>query len=96
MFENVDVRADDGVIGILIAHLGVFGSGELIIRPEDRRLAPRGLPVILFYPILTRIMDSFSCSPLYLIIFSIYPEYAEMQFQMMTLLDVLGKIAWVR
>ena len=24
------------------------------------------------------------------------PEYATMQFHMMTLLDVLGKIAWVR
>ena len=24
------------------------------------------------------------------------PEYAKMQFHMMTLLDVLGKIAWVR
>ena len=42
MFENVDGRTDDGrttdgrttdagVIGILIAHLGAFGSGELII-----------------------------------------------------------------
>ena len=30
MFENVDGRTDDGVIGILIAHLGAFGSGELI------------------------------------------------------------------
>ena len=40
MFENVDGRTDDGrttdagVTGILIAHLGAFGSGELkIIRP---------------------------------------------------------------
>ena len=24
------------------------------------------------------------------------PEYAKMQFHMMTLLDVMGKIAWVR
>ena len=31
MFENVDGRTDDGVIGILIAHLGAFGSGELKI-----------------------------------------------------------------
>ena len=30
MFENVDRRTDDGVTGILIAHLGAFGSGELI------------------------------------------------------------------
>ena len=30
MFENVDGRTPDaGVIGILIAHLGAFGSGEL-------------------------------------------------------------------
>ena len=39
MFENVDGRRTDdgrttdaGVIGILIAHLGAFGSGELIKR----------------------------------------------------------------
>ena len=32
MFENVDRRTTDaGVIGILIAHLGAFGSGEIII-----------------------------------------------------------------
>ena len=31
MFENVDGRTDAGVIGILIAHLGAFGSGELIM-----------------------------------------------------------------
>ena len=30
MFENVDGRRTDaGVIGILIAHIGTFGSGEL-------------------------------------------------------------------
>ena len=30
MFENVDGRMTDaGVTGILIAHLGAFGSGEL-------------------------------------------------------------------
>ena len=29
MCENVDGRTDDGVTGTLIAHLGVFGSGEL-------------------------------------------------------------------
>ena len=43
MFENVDGRTDDGrtdgrrttdarVTGILIAHLGAFGSGELKIQ----------------------------------------------------------------
>ena len=31
MFENVDGRTDDRVTGILIAHLGAFGSGELKI-----------------------------------------------------------------
>ena len=36
MFENVDGRTEDaGVIGILIAHLGAFGSGELKILPEN-------------------------------------------------------------
>ena len=30
MFENVDGRTTDaGVTGIIIAHLGAFGSGEL-------------------------------------------------------------------
>ena len=30
MFENVDGRTTDArVIGILLAHLGAFGSGEL-------------------------------------------------------------------
>ena len=29
MFENVDGRMDAGVIGILVAHLGAFGLGEL-------------------------------------------------------------------
>ena len=30
MFENVDGRTTDaGVTGILLAHLGAFGSGEL-------------------------------------------------------------------
>ena len=53
---------------------------------------------IFFYSILTRIMDSFSCSPLYLFINSYQnklpevPEYAKMQFHMITLLDALGKI----
>ena len=48
MFENVDGRrtddgrttdgrrTDDGVTGILIAHLGAFGSGELKIGFQDR------------------------------------------------------------
>ena len=35
MFENVDRRMTDaGVIGILIAHLGALGSGELKKRIE--------------------------------------------------------------
>ena len=49
----------------------------------------------IFHPTLKRIMDSFSCSPLFLFIFLFYnklpevPEYAKMQFHMMTLLDFL-------
>ena len=44
----------------------------------------------------------FSCSLLFLFIHLCYNklpevlEYAKMQFHMMMLLDVLGKIAWVR
>ena len=40
MFENVDGRKTDaGVTGILIAHLGAFGSGELkIVMLIKRRL----------------------------------------------------------
>ena len=35
MFENVDGRTTDaGVTGILIAHLGAFGSGELKIQVD--------------------------------------------------------------
>ena len=30
-----DGRTDDGVTGILIAHLGAFGSGELIVRTSE-------------------------------------------------------------
>ena len=46
MFENVDGRADGrrtdgrttdtGVTGILIAHLGAFGSGELKTSENDQ------------------------------------------------------------
>ena len=35
MFENVDGRTDAGVTGILIAHLGAFGSGELKRNNKD-------------------------------------------------------------
>ena len=38
MFENVDGRTYDGVIGILIAHLGAFGSGELITQDIFHRI----------------------------------------------------------
>ena len=51
---------------------------------------------VFFYPSLTRIMDSFSCSPMFLFIYlliylfqnklSEVPDYAKMQFHMMTLL----------
>ena len=33
---------------------------------------------------------------IYLFIYFKIPEYPKMQFHMMTLLDVMGKIAWVR
>ena len=36
MFENVDGRTDAVVTGILIAHLGAFGSGELKIKKALR------------------------------------------------------------
>ena len=49
MFENVDGRTDEGVTGILIAHLGAFGSGELKSQRENtgRSSLIRVLPVFL-------------------------------------------------
>ena len=49
MFENVDGQTNDGrrmddghrVIGILIAHLGALGSGELKIGKESIRARHR-------------------------------------------------------
>ena len=39
MFENVDGQTTDaGVTGILLAHLGAFGSGELKISIKKCRL----------------------------------------------------------
>ena len=39
MFENVDGRRTDaGVTGILIAHLGAFGSGELKMQQNNEIL----------------------------------------------------------
>ena len=57
MFENVDGRTDAGrqtpdagVTGILIAHLGAFGSGELksVVRDETLQSAAshQGLPYL--------------------------------------------------
>ena len=71
---------------------------------EACRVMTNGDPegqIFLSYP---RMNDGFfSCSPLFLSInlfilnkLPEVPEYANMQFHMMTLLDVLGKIAWVR
>ena len=58
----------------------------------------------IFYSTLTPIIDSFFAHHRFFILhfFIIYlfisfkksPEYAKMQFHMITLLDVLGKIAW--
>ena len=52
----------------------------------------------LFYPTHTRIMYSFlahHCFNLFINKLPEIPEYAKMQFHMMTLLDALGKIARV-
>ena len=62
-----------------------------------------------FYPTLTRIMDSFLLTTVFFNLFFIYyfsylflnklpevPEYGKIQFHMVTLLDVLGKITRVR
>ena len=61
-----------------------------------------------FYPTLTRIMDSFLLTTVFFFIFYLLffylflnklpevPEYGKIQFHMVTLLDVLGKIARVR
>ena len=53
MFENVDGRTDDGrttdarVTGILIAHLGAFGSGELKIEKVLLKCFPPVTKLIL-------------------------------------------------
>ena len=54
-----------------------------------------------FYPTFTRLMDSFFLLTtgfihLFQNKLSEVPEYAKMQFHMMTLLDVLGKVTWAR
>ena len=55
-----------------------------------------------FYSTLTRIMDYFSCSALFLFIHLFQnklpevPEYAKLQFYMMAFLEVLGKNTCVR
>ena len=61
MFENVDGRTDDGrtddgrtdagVTGILIAHLGAFGSGELKIThfPGQKRAFTHGFFSLKMY-----------------------------------------------
>ena len=53
-----------------------------------------------FYPTLTRTIDFFLAHHcFYLFILKKLkkdPEYAKIQLHMMTLLNVLGKIAWVR
>ena len=57
MFENVDGRTEEGwltdagVIGILIAHLGAFGSGELKTgKPElknrERKYTSKAVKII--------------------------------------------------
>ena len=47
MFENVDGRRTDArVTGILLVHLGVFGSGELIMGLENQFSVFLGLAVL--------------------------------------------------
>ena len=52
MFENVDGRTtdgrrtDNGVTGILIAHLGAFGSGELKMDQNKSRIYNPHLPFL--------------------------------------------------
>ena len=64
MFENVDGRTDDGrttdarVIGILIAHLGAFGSGEL------KMFRPRFFLLFEYLPIFSQKTPS-ECNPIY-------------------------------
>ena len=52
--RTTDGRTTDaGVTGILIAHLGAFGSGEL-------KICPSGSPFVrFFYPTLTLVIDSY-------------------------------------
>ena len=59
---------------------------------------PKG-QIILSYPYTNN--GFFSCSPLFLFIYFLsklleVPEYAKMQFHMMTFLDVLVRLPWVR
>ena len=67
MFENVDGRTTDaGVTGILIAHLGAFGSGELKIRKISkvtdyaalRSLHKRNVNFIILILLCNCIIDS--------------------------------------
>ena len=58
-----------------------------MVIPRDRFL----------YPTLTRIMDSFSCSPLFFLFenkLPEIPEYAKMQFHLMTLLKHNNDDTW--
>ena len=52
MFENVDGRTDAGVTGILIAHLGAFGSGELkkALKMTSPLVIFRAFYFIFFHP----------------------------------------------
>ena len=53
----------------------------------------------IFHHTLSRIMDFFLAHHCFYLFIKKklpgVPEYAKVQFHMMTLLDVLGKIAWV-
>ena len=67
---------------------------------ETFRVMTNGDPEgYIFYPTLTRIMNFFSCPQLVFFIYLLkksfleVPKQAKMQFHMMTLLHVLGRIA---
>ena len=70
LFANPDDR-----FSRIVAHIGIYHKWgwDRQIGPEDHPLTSQGLPSAdkkrwsrdrFFYPILTQIMDSFSCSPL--------------------------------
>ena len=66
MFENVDGRTDGrrttdaGVTGILIAHLGAFGSGELTSYRSPGTMVHVMHVHFMFFAVFTNLKTSFS------------------------------------